>query len=289
MASTASNRFSAVVLGVVVVSLLAPAGQATAVPVDPRSQNVWLHGGGLSNWQVTNDIDYCVASGAFGLSDAELVSAGSLKKDAFDGAMAFEVGSIDTTEYQDADGIVNKTGESVTGDPTSLAGLRVSVSHRALPEKPVLRTLLKLVNNGTQARTPKVLYVNNSGGDMNEDVRDTSDGDADLELRDRWAVTSDSSNDPQDPVKTWSLYGPGNVAERVTSIEAEPEASDCLTVEFDVRVPAGSSRYLLMFTRLTATNNAGSNAAGDFSAEKAYLFQGLRPGVRDRVLNWDLS
>ena len=283
------SRRRALAASIVTTTFLGLAVTAEAVPVDPRSRNVWLHGGSLSNWQVDNDIDYCVASGAFGFSDAEFVPPGeSIKGDAIDGAMAFEVGSGDS-EYQDTDGIVNKSGESVTGDPRTLARLRVSVTHTALSQKPVMRSLLKLVNNSSQARTRNVLYVNNSGGDTNEDVRVTGDGDDDVEPRDQWVVTSDHASAPTDPVKTWSLFGPGRVAEKVAAVVQEPDASDCLTVEFEIRVPARSTRYLLMFTRLSATNNAGFAAASDFDQEKAYLFKGLKPAVREKVLNWDVS
>lgn len=279
----------AAVAATALAGVLALALQAAAIPVMPEFRNVWLYGGGLSSWQVDNKIDYCVASGGFGFSDAELiVPTIGRKTDALDGAMVYEVGTGDS-EYYDRDDVVNKRGESVTGSPETLGGLRVSVTHTALPQKAVMRSVLKLVNRSSQAKTRAVLYVNNSGGDSAEDVRSTSDGDDDVEPRDQWAVTSDSPTSPTDPVKTWSLYGPGNVRERVIEVQQEPNLSDCLTVKFSVRIPARSTGYLVMFTRLTASNDAGFAAATDFNQEKAYLFKGLSPAVRERILNWDVS
>jgi hypothetical protein len=90
-------------------------------------------------------------------------------------------------------------------------------------------------------------------------------------------------------VKAWSFFGPGNVNEKVTAIQQEPDASNCLTVEYEVRVPANSTRYLLLFTRLAGTNQQASNGAEDFDQEKAYLFRGLKSRLRDRVMNWNLN
>jgi hypothetical protein len=276
------------------VGSLASPGFAIPVETD-YDDEVYIHGGSYSHWgYIVNDsYSGCFAdSNTFSMDDAEFWTGGppgtgTNRQDAFNTALQF---IVDGTEFVDSNSVIDKEDEEVTAGPESVEGLRTWVTYTALPEKPIIRVLLKVRNNGSTAKNRTIVYDNNLGSGPTSDVRDTSSGDDNQGSGDRWLVSSDNGTTPGDAVLTWSLFGPGPVREKVDDVVCQPgdSALDSEAVDYEIRVPADSVRYLLMFVRLSSTNGQGSNAAADFDQEKSFLFKGLNQAVRDRVLNWNL-
>jgi hypothetical protein len=267
-------------------ALLVFSSTAQSIPVDLSDNDAFIFGNDFVKWgYFPNDTvyDHCVAD-----SDAFYPEDGFLKDhdDAFDGGPAF---IIEGNEFFDSDHSANLTQNSITAGPESLSGLRVTVTHRAFTKKPILRSLIRMRNNSATPKDRTVIVDQASGGDDDGAIRDSSDGDAVVEANDRWVVWSDDPTTPEDAVLASAFYGKQNPREKVVQVTCDPsEPDDPLAVSYSIRVPAKSTRYLIVFSRLAPTNEAGIQGAAIYDQNTPLLFSGMTDQQKARVLNWDL-
>ena len=69
------------------------------------------------------------------------------------------------------------------------------------------------------------------------------------------------------------------------------ECPDAVIVGYDVKIPAGYTRYLLFFAQMnngTPGDAITEAAAFDPAGLSDELLDGIPGGVRDKILNWDL-
>jgi hypothetical protein len=257
-----------------------------AVPVDLDDRDAHLFTQGNVEWGFfVNDTPYdqCVTDAAtFYPEEAELGD----QADAWDGGPTFIIGE---TEFFDSDNSAELTAKSIKAGPEGIAGLRATVTHTAVTKKPILRSMIALRNNSDTAKERIIVFDQASGGDDSGAVRSTSDGDLNAENTDRWIVWSDHATTPEDAVLVSAFFGRGGPREKVHQLLCSPtETNDPLTVNFDIRVPAGKTRYLVFFSRLAHTNAGGISGADIFSQNTPGLFQGMTAKQKSRVLNWNL-
>jgi hypothetical protein len=217
--------------------------------------------------------------------------------DAFDGAMGLHKAD---NPFIDSDGIGERNAQQLRVGPEQLGRLKVRQTHRALPTSQTLRALVKLKNPTNRELTPRVTFSHQYGSDSNTAVRATSTGNLRFDRHDRWAVTSDDADSAElgDPVVTTVNYGKGDV-ERTklqlgpasTDAAEDKDAADCAVMSFDLRLPAGSSRYLLFFLELGETNEGAIADASRYNDRKLdpALKNGLSGAVKRKVLNWDFA
>ena len=276
------------VLGTLTALLAGPLA-ATATPVD-LTEGAEIYGGNYSTWHIGDgDADECQPGSPTGVAvvDGEFARLPRVD-DAFDGGHQV---LVDGTILDDPDNVGTHTDGSVSAGPL-LGQVRTTVTHTALQNQPMVRTLVRLKNVTSTAKTRIVSFHSNGGGDAAEDVIATSDGDGDLEPGDNWVVWSPGDADPSgDPTKGTALAGPGTVRSEVNAVSLEPgdpvsPTKDCLAVDYRVRVPGNATRLLLFFTYLDTSTF--TTTVNDYNVERRYLFAGLTPRQRSWVLNWSL-
>lgn len=268
------------------------AGSSAFAVVGPIEGTI-LDGGLSSDWDpVTQDIQ--TLSCPLLVDDVYVpVEDGETDQpDAFDGGLELKV---NTTFFDDADENGNLVGESLTVGPTAMHGLRVSTTARALPGSPTLQYLVKLRNPGS-AKTRKITLGSDLGSDEDSIVIDTSSGDAVMTAADRWVLSSDAG--VEDPPVTHVFFGKHG-PEKVTAVVEAPGGTneECIVVEYMVRVPRDSTRYMLFFaemhnfTDIAAGYTASMADAAEFNDRdlNGNLLAGIGSKKQQKILNWDLT
>src|SRR5262245_48998527 len=167
---------------------------------------------GYKLFQNNNNVH--TTSSAFGFSDASMIApqqadtlngglVNAMLTDAFDGVLSFGLATgsaTSQTTYFDADGIVDITGNTITGDPntagtngSSFNGLQLSQQNSIFalsPTVPMIRSILTITNPTAAAITQQIGVFNNLGSDSNTTIFSTSSGDAVFSAGgDRWVGT----------------------------------------------------------------------------------------------------
>jgi hypothetical protein len=284
------------------MAVLSPSAGATPAVAD---DNLAMTGQGPPvNWwdpySAQNDHANCVATdvGAYTPAyDGTIYDGTRYRNDAWDSAFDVTVDGTDyvapiaTSGYPQIDWTRTTFGDQVTSKPETLSGLRVSdISAVRSKASPTMRLLVKLQNKGASKQVSDVVLSTDLGSDTDTVIQGTSSGDKTETAADRWVVSSDSDTAPSDPVDTQVIYGKGNVLK--PTLEQDLNAgNDCLAPSYHVAVPGNSTRYLLVFAEMNATNKAGvKGAQARFDdAVPSELLGGVSATVRKEVLNWDLG
>lgn len=277
--------------GLTILVVLAATSTVLATPAAIPS--VELNGGGGAIFDPDND-DWGCSDGTSSSTDGFYTPAddGTLgaQSDAFDSALILYVGD---DGFKDPDDTGNEVGEQITVGPRSVGGLRVTRIDRALPGSRTLRSLIKLENTGRTAKTRHVSLDTEFGADEDLIIEKTSSGNLRFNSQDRWGIVSDASPF-SDPVATLVNYGKGNVLKPAFQIGPYPDtandAADCVLDVFKVRVPGKSTVYLMFFIEMSANDTDAADSVKKFNNRglTAALRAGLAPGVRSKILNWDL-
>ena len=272
-------------VGAVVASLLLTQ-IAAAAPVAIDSTN--LTGPGPSTWEPRNNplrIDANPCEADLGYS-AVLDGNFDGMPDAFDGGGMLKVGG---TTFKDGDGQGDLVGQSLSTGPVKAGNLRVSRTDTALATSPTLRSVIGLRNPTNSSVSTTVIWDNGLGSDGAEAVRASSDGNKSFTAADRWVVSSDSATAPHDPPVTAALFGKQGAVTANAVLDA-PGGTGCITVSFRVSVPAGSTRYLMLFLEMHSTNDKAARSAGKFNDRNlsSDLLSGISSKIKQRILNWNV-
>lgn len=275
------RRAAVAVLATVMVMAMALPGSARTLDLD---DGFTLVGPGPTYWDFEDDDSGCETSGGFTpVDDGEFGD----QSDAFDGGL---VVAVDGTDFFDGDGIaqLSDDGMTVRVRGTRVDGIQVSRIETVLSSSPTLRSVIRLRNTTDEAKRVTVMWDSNLGSDSSEEVRASSSGNTSYNLNDRWVVSSDSSSGPSDPVLTFALFGKGALVQ--TDDIVNNFGGGCFTVEYRVKVPSHSKRFLLMFTRMNGANSRAIKTATDFDNVSAgdALLAGLPERVTSRTVNWNL-
>jgi hypothetical protein len=287
------TRVRSVAATIMVLGLMFGSQVARAAVVDIDSTDLT---GDNATWDLQADFAYgsggpCVAK--HGFTPAEDGSWGA-QTDAFDGGLYIVV---DGKTFDDNDGNGTKKGQTMKVGPTTMSRLNIRRTERALQTSPTLRSLVTFQNPTNDVITVPVIWDSAVGSDDSEDTRASSDGDTFTTKTDRWFVTSDDPTSPSDPPVTMALYGKGPVAEKVASVvwapeddPTDPPGEGCITLKYNLKIPAKSTRYLMFFTEMNDTNENAIAGAAKFNSVKAGndLLVGLSDAVMSKILNWNL-
>ena len=268
---------------------LAMASTTNEVDLD-EDYGILMASQGAAFWDAYNAEASCDSTNGFTpLYDGTY--AGS--DDAFDGGMMFEV---DGVTYVDPDSIVTVGSNTLkTGAPATLSGLKVNATARALQTSTTLRYLVKL-RNPTATRVDSTIEVSSDmGSDGGTSILASSSGDLVHGTSDRWFVSADAAAAPfDDPIATQVLRGK-NPPVTSTMTTALGAGNECFAVEFSVRVPAESTRYMLFFAELHDNSAAGKKlaikSAQKFNAQRdmGAALAGISPKLYSKILNWSLK
>lgn len=280
--------------------LLAVFGLLVAVPIALAAQepitNVELEAGGTASFDPENDEpgnDDCLTADIANEDAYTPVDDGFTDNDsdAFDSGLLLLVKG---QTFVDADDNGNVVGEQIKVGPSTLAGLKITRTDRALPTSPTMRSLISLKNPKNKAKRVSLAIENDYGADDTEVVRGSAKApNLFYSKQDNWVVVADSIDAPSDAVVTQAFFGKG-AKESVTQVtNGFPNADSCLNVKYSVKVPGKSKRHLMLFTQIHDADDVDlarlrAKAFGKNKLGNKFL-AGLNKGTRAKILNWDLK
>ncbi|MFK5892006.1 MAG: hypothetical protein QM504_02165 [Pseudomonadota bacterium] len=234
--------------------------------------------------------------------------------DAFDGYGGI---FVDGAPYNDLDGSVDLTGNTVTTDMRTMPnGLVVASQYYAFSDKRLGRIIFTINNPTGSTISPRIAIGGNLGSDSNTYVAKTSNGNQTVETGDTWVVTHDSSVysgvATRDPILTHIVGsgsatirpfplqipgGGGNVpTQKSKTSEKEGDASsghpstDNISFGYDLVIPAGETQYITWFVQLSSsmleTDDSLPQYNDETSAMAAGLFNNLPSGMVGGGVNW---
>jgi hypothetical protein len=245
--------------------------------------SIALTGPGPTEWDQYESESSCAISANTPVDDG---SYGS-RTDGFDGGLLF---SIEGDGYSDIEGYAQVSGNQTSTWGGDYSGLIASRVDTALQQSPTLRSLLKLSNQSKTVKTVTVMVGSDLGSDANTTLRATSTGDTINTLADRWIVTSDLSPATGDPVVTHVLYGKGAPVKPDTLNSAAGGGTECEVVSYTVKVPAGKTRYVLVFVQMHGSVKSAKGGAVPFNllSSGSALLDGIPNKVLPQIINWNL-
>lgn len=281
--------------------LLAVLGLLIAVPVAIAAQepitDVDLEAGGDAVFDPENDEpgnDTCLTADirdedAYTPVDDGFIDGGS--SDAFDSGVLLLVNG---KSFVDADDNGNVTGEQIKVGPSTLSGVKVTRTDRALAASPTQRSLISFKNPKNRSKRLTVAIENDYGADDSEVVRGSAKApNLFYSKQDNWVVVADDPTSPSDTVVTHAFFGKraNETVAKVTN--GFPNADSCLNVRFSIKVPGKSKRHLMLFTQLHDSDEVplARNRAKAFGKNKLgqQFRAGLSNGTERKILNWDLK
>jgi hypothetical protein len=278
--------------------------------------------GGYDLYQ--DNANFATTSSAFGFSEANMTKAqqvttanGGLTtsklNDAYDGFGSFGVtttnGKSGEATYHDADGIVDITGNTITGDfntqgsdGTSFGGLQLSQQNAIFalsPTEPITRFLLTIHNPTAAPITKQVGMFNNLGSDNNTKIVTSSSGDAVFtDGLDTWYTHfqnfTGANTTSSDPRQLTVVQGKGNVAVSTFTNGSIQDGNDNPGEYYTVTLNPGETKYVMLFNGLFASKAAAANAgntvfANNASVQAAGLLAGIDPSTYANIVNWNLD
>lgn len=208
------------------------------------------------------------------------------QSDAYDG---FFLMAVNGTQYRDPDGVFTTTATSVSGSPATIAGLTVSGDYQFFTTAPVVRAIYTYTNPTAAPITVAVAMGYNVGSDKSTLINATADGDLVVETNDAWQVSSEG--DPSgDPVVTLSRFGAGGAIGVSSSTVVLANGEEDQIDNYQLTVPANSTRRLMFFSRVDPTIAAATAAAPTFNSiatvQGAGFLSGLTAQQIGEIANW---
>ena len=266
-----------------------PAAGAARIDLDEREYA--MHSGGGAVWDALQFDSATSCTGAAPhytpVADGWILGGGSWRWDGFDeGLMTAVEGEL----YADSDGKVTALRNSITTDPANTSGLFVQRMDSALRAGPIMRSLIRLRAPSGSAFNGTVTLHSDLGSDGGEEIEATSTGDQAFTTGDRWLVTSPPPplSTYTDPALTHVLAGKG-AAEKPAAIPTPP-GGGCLSVDYELNVPAGKTRYLLIFAEMSLQPGRAETSARRYDKRglSRSLLSGIGRKIRNQVVNWEL-
>jgi len=275
---------------------------------------------GYNHFQ-NNARSFATTSSAFGFSDANMTQGQQVTtknggvintalSDAFDGVLSWGIptaGGIPTSNtYFDADGNVDITGNTVTGDPNtngtdggSFGGLQLSQQNAIFalsPTVPVIRSIITITNPTAAPITQTIGDFNKLGSGTDTTIFSTSSGGATLDpVVDRWVGTFQSyiGNTSSDPRILQVLQGPG-VVQTPYSTPWLGNGNSQPAWNYSVTLNPGETKSIMVFVGLYGSKaQATSDGHTVFDGVGTVSSNGLLGGLSDlqlaQIVNWDFS
>jgi hypothetical protein len=290
-------RRLSVLLALAVCGVTATAGAASAATRQVSVDGFTLQGSGPTIWDGANDdftggrfdVDGCsVRDGYSPVHRGASFEGRRVRTSAFDNGAMFGNGLAQIAIYPaNGKGAFNNRTNTLAVGPTSISGLSMSRKDTATGGR--LRSLIKLRNSGTTTVNTAVTW--DSRMSLAGPSLATSSGDASFTEADRWLVEGPSTPPVyyDDQVVGFALFGKG-ANEKVATVDFGPPSYQCVTVDFEITVPAGETRYMLFFTEQHTSRSTAERAIAKYNRAHLSddLLRGIPGDVRNKVLNWDL-
>jgi hypothetical protein len=243
-----------------------------------------LTGPGPSTWDTAVSDSSCSSPGS-GFSPAYDGVYGT-RDDAFDDGLVL---SVDGTTYTDGDDYADVNGNTSSTYGGKMGSVVVSRVDTALKSSPTLRDLVKFSNPTKSLKSLDVEMDTNVGSDTGTVIIATSSGDLNHTANDHWVISNDGSPSTGDPVVT-QVFSGKNGSAAVTLSPGLSAGSDCVSIHYAVKVPAGKSRYLLSFLQMHGSNKTAKSGAVPFNrlSSGSPLLSGIPAKILPAIVNWHL-
>jgi hypothetical protein len=293
----------AVVAAMALSLLLISAKPTHAAPVtfsgSPAEGAILVSGGEDSIWAIWNfagTTNGLPVGGACDIPDAPGLGVGDASLT--DQAGVFDNGLtvfVNNQQYVSPD-TVDLTGTTLTSGPVSLSGLNTSVQYYASPTNATLRTFIRLNNPTTNSITVPVTVASNFGTSLSTQIISTSSGDTTFTTADRYLITDVASTVPDVPTNTSVVAGSGTpqtLPSAVSNTVFDCVGTQGVLVTYQVTVPAGQTRSVLLFNQLNSTTTQATTDVGAFNDNTTLaatdFLAGLSPADLATVVNFDFS
>ncbi len=267
--------------------------------------------GGVNWYQFQNEWPVC-GDGGFVMGEALLIATN--QGDPFDGAGLVNVaGSYFEVPEPDT---VDLTGATLQTPTATTGPLDVNVQWQGAGPG-TIRELVSLTNTGATDLTQDVVIETNLGSDLMTTLQASSTGDiSGYPTNARWFATSQGDTEPLgDPAIVAVATGPGTVQSPGTILDcpdtdslAEKSAKDAptapagdvvatgfplgteyFTYRYNVAIPAGETRYLMVFWSLheTIAESVAAGPAWDTNPTAgSEALAGITPEQLSQIVNW---
>ena len=255
-----------------------------------------LRGGQSTGWDAAvddfaggaGDVDACRIRDAYSPARYGVTFEGRrLREGAFDYGAVFGNGEGQIGIYpEDNTASFNPRANTLTVGTTQIGGLVMSRTDKAAGQW--LRTLVKMRDPDPGPETTDVTW--DSALASAHAPLATSSGDQAFTTSDRWIVSGPGPTEWYDQQTIgFALFGKG-AREKVTAVHDPPPGDPCVTVDFNVSVPANATRYMLFFTEQHSLAGTAKDQIKKYNrrALPEALLRGIPNSIRSKILNWDL-
>ncbi len=202
--------------------------------------------------------------------------------------------AVNTTGVM-SDGTGDLTGNTYTAASQNISGLNVTYQLFFSEDTQCNRLVLFFDNTTGSPISETVRIETEFGSDYDTQVDGTSSGNTTFTTADRWLVTSDGEPGG-DPVNTTVFYGTGSPLATPTSVSLEGCGTEGFSVTYDITVPRGTSRCLMLFACLGDFTGTANTISGALAAAPLFdsndtipgdLLSGLSTDQLKECVNWD--
>jgi hypothetical protein len=194
--------------------------------------------------------------------------------------------TVNGAVFKNPTGTVDLTGTTLTSSPIVMSGLTTSVQFYFDTSTPTIRAVYSFTNNGATPITASIQWQNYLGYSAGSPIVTTSSGGSSETAADRWVITVGTGQPYIDSVR----YGPG-AADTPTAIAVPSASSNYLIDQYSLTVPAGQTRMLMFFGRLSPNYATAISASGTFNSTSALASAGLLSGLttqqESQIVNWN--
>ena len=230
---------------------------------------------------------------AFAIAD---VSASGFAE-AFDNALHLAVNGV---LFVNPDTTVDLTGDTVSSDTLTLAGVETEIQYYFHPARPVVRAMYSFKNTSTAVISIKALIAGALSSDLTTTIQATSTADTINNIPvlddtlDLWRVSNDQTSLGTDsstnPAITLTRRGTGASVIPVSVLtlgdgsfnKGDP---DNFGERYDITIAAGETARILVFAEINKTIDEASSCAVDFASLDAAAKQDMLTGLLVEELN----
>ena len=230
---------------------------------------------------------------AFAIAD---VSASGFAE-AFDNALHLAVNGV---LFVNPDTTVDLTGDTVSSDTLTLAGVETEIQYHFHPARPVVRAMYSFKNTSTAEISIKALIAGALSSDLTTTIQATSTADTINNIPvlddtlDLWRISNDQTSLGTDsstnPAITLTRFGTGASVIPVSVLtlgdgsfnKGDP---DNFGERYDITIAAGETARILVFAEINKTIDEASSCAVDFASLDAAAKQDMLTGLLVEELN----
>ena len=260
-------------------------------------------------------------SGTFGTIVTDATLSTSLRFSHFAGSSltAFAIADVNASGFSEAfnnvlhlavngvlfvnpDLIVDLTGDTVSSDTLTLAGVETEIQYYFHPTRPVVRAMYSFENTSTLDISIKALVAGALSSDLTTTIQATSTADTTPvpdDSNDLWRVSNDQTilgtDSLTDPAITLTRFGTGASVIPVSVLTLGDGSfntgdPDNFGERYDLTIAAGETARILVFVEINKTIEEAKNCAVDFAsldaASKADMLTGLLVEEVNEVVNY---